>query len=336
MRRMNDWIPNHAARILLPGVAATLVLLGALANQAAAQGALTPTSSPGPIMKSLDQIEARTPISLAPFTITNSGSYYLTGNLRVTTGSAITIATNNVTIDLNGFTISSVANPASGAGILLNSRVRNISIFNGFIQGGVTNNNLGAYSGIGFTSGIDQTGILPANVRVSQVSVQGCLSHGIKFVAGNSTLVESCTVLTVGGIGINASVVRGCVVSDCGGDGIQANQVSDCRSDAAGTGIFADTVLNSYGSSSTSFSGIAGAVVQNSRGSSQSGTGLQAYEVAMNSQGVSTSGTGLNARNAAFSVGSRNAGGTSISATIANGSIAVGGTNSITYKYNMP
>src|SRR6188768_715136 len=75
-----------------------------------AQGSLTPPAgAPAPVMKSLDQIEARTPISSAPFTITAPGSYYLIGNLSVSSGNAIVIATNDVTLDLNGFTISSTA-----------------------------------------------------------------------------------------------------------------------------------------------------------------------------------------------------------------------------------
>src|SRR5262245_8811913 len=74
-----------------------------------AQGALTPPGAPGPTMKSLDQIEARTPISSAPFIITQPGSYYLTTNVTVSSGDAITINANNVSLDLNGFTISSTA-----------------------------------------------------------------------------------------------------------------------------------------------------------------------------------------------------------------------------------
>ncbi len=62
-------------------------------------------------MKSLDQIEARRPIDptqpgfSTPYTISNPGSYYLTGNLAVTAGDAIVIAVDGVTLDLNGFTL---------------------------------------------------------------------------------------------------------------------------------------------------------------------------------------------------------------------------------------
>src|SRR6267142_7145346 len=83
-----------------------------------AQGALTPPGAPAPTMKTLAQIEPRTPIS-APLVITQPGSYYLTTNLSVTSGDAIIINTNQVTLDLNGFTISSTAPSVSGYGIAL-------------------------------------------------------------------------------------------------------------------------------------------------------------------------------------------------------------------------
>ena len=52
--------------------------------------------APAPTMKSLAQIEPRTPISSVPFVISNSGSYYLTKNLNVTTGDAITINADEI------------------------------------------------------------------------------------------------------------------------------------------------------------------------------------------------------------------------------------------------
>lgn len=66
--------------------------------------ALLPSGSPAPTLLTLDQVEPRTPIS-APCTITQPGSYYLTGNIAATSY-GITIRTNNVTLDLMGYTLS--------------------------------------------------------------------------------------------------------------------------------------------------------------------------------------------------------------------------------------
>ena len=133
-------------------------------------------------------------------TIVQPGSYYLTTNLSVTAANAITIVANNVTLDLNGFTISSTAPGATGYGIELGNvnATTNISIFNGFISSGVTNN-AGTYGGSGFAYGIAYPGaVQPRNVRVRNVSVTGCLDNGIYLPLGGSTVVESCTVSVVG------------------------------------------------------------------------------------------------------------------------------------------
>jgi hypothetical protein len=134
-----------------------------------AQGPLTPPGAPSPSMKSLDQIEARTAISSAPFNITTSGSYYLTQNLTVAAGNAITISVSNVTLDLNGFTISSTESPAgSSSAILLGSGLSNVTIVNGLVDGNVTYSG-GSYSGTGFGNGIAYTGgTAPSSARLQQ------------------------------------------------------------------------------------------------------------------------------------------------------------------------
>jgi hypothetical protein len=212
-------------------------------------------------MKSLTQIEPRTAITntASLVTLSQPGSYYLTGNLTIGTGDGIDITTNGVTLDLSGFTIASAAANATGNGILLGSGLRNIKIIDGIIQGGVTNNGSGVYGGGGFSFGIYYTGTTPQNVLVSGLSVSGCLDYGIYLHNDNSTVVEASTVRTVGGEGIVASTVENCSALDCGGDGIYGDQVSDGRGQSTGSsyGIFASaTAQNCYGYSGGSSYGM--------------------------------------------------------------------------------
>jgi len=282
---------------------AALALLATLNSQlstAFAQGSLTPPGSPAPTMKTADQIEPRTPISSAPYTITNSGSYYLTTNLTGY-GDAITIATNGVTLDLNGFTIYSSYNwGATGSGILLKSGLSDITIINGHICGGITNNGSGVYSGNGFGYGILYLGNPPANVVVSKVSVAGVYVDGINVGTGNATVVDACTVTTVGFHGITASIIKSSVATDCGYDAIDGDQVIDCRGISTG------------GANGIS----ASATAQNCYGKSSIGIGLVS-SIAIGCIGYSTSGIGLQA-------------------TIANSCIIGSGTTNVTYHCNMP
>jgi hypothetical protein len=251
-----------------------------------AQGSLTPSGPPGPTMLALNQIEPRTPIASAGFTITNPGSYYLTTNITtsffVTTG--ISILASGVTLDLNGFTIVSSGNfdaePGLG-GIDLGSGLSDITILNGHIRGGITyNRGTGTYSEFGFGDGISYSGTQPVNVHVSGVSVSGCYSYGINLGTSNATVVESCTVQTIGGYGIEASGVFRSAAYLCGFNAITANNAGDCygySTGAAGLDVL-QTANNCYG--------YAGAFSE--------GNGLDA-QLASNCYGYSSEGSGISA-----------------------------------------
>src|SRR5262245_832215 len=89
------------------------LLLTEITTDLFAQGNLTPPGPPGPTFKTLGQIETglerRRPISSLPYLISEPGSYYMTTNLTgVTTNNGIIISNSNVSLDLNGFTLSGV------------------------------------------------------------------------------------------------------------------------------------------------------------------------------------------------------------------------------------
>jgi hypothetical protein len=305
--------PEHSMKPQIHLAALGLLSTVLMQSPALGQGSLTPPGAPAPTMKTLQQVEPRTPISSAPFTITEPGSYYLTTNLTVSSGNAITIATNGVTLDLNGYTIRCTANPASGTAILIYGDLRNLAILNGNIEGGVTNN-AGTYDGPGFDYGIGYyyLSAAPRAVRVSGINVSGCRYDGVYLGNGDSTVVESCAVRTVGSYGIVASVVKNCTALECGSTAISGVTVSDCwgESTGSGHGVYAyATAQNCYGISSSGYGVYAERTAQNCRGISSRGTGVYAERTAQNCYGTSNgSGDGVSANTAQNCYGISNSG----------------------------
>lgn len=148
-----------------------------------------------------------------PVTIAAPGSYKLSGNLTVPDANttAIEISADNVTLDLNGFSIigPAVCSGApvtscspTGTGIGINTGAAfGVAILNGVIRG------MGSFA--------VETG---ETVRIKEIRA---LSNGAGGILNINGSVESCHVLSNGGtFGIQATDAIGNIVNFNAGDGI--------------------------------------------------------------------------------------------------------------------
>ena len=109
--------------LVCPVVSLTM-LLGS--NATALAGDINPPPGPvGPTMKTLVEVEPRTPVQSLPgsatalHVISEPGSYYLTGNITGVSGkNGIEVASDNISIDLNGFALVGVAEALSAVAVL--------------------------------------------------------------------------------------------------------------------------------------------------------------------------------------------------------------------------
>ena len=214
---------------------------------ASAQGPLTPPGAPAPMMKTLDQVEPRTAVTNLPYTIAQSGSYYLTGNLvesGTTTG--LVIQADNVTLDLNGFALL-----GSGAGavngVQMAAAQQNCAIYGGTIRG---------WGGSGISAALSRC-------RVERLFVSNNGSFGVSV--GPGSLVKDCIAAQNSSFGLNIganSTVISCVVVSNGANIVVGNgcTIKDCTANASplGDGIFAgqDCMIQGCTTRTNAFQGI--------------------------------------------------------------------------------
>jgi hypothetical protein len=164
-----------------------------------------------------------------PFTITQAGSYRLTSNLAVTGGThGIAISVANVSIDLNGFTISGTGAPSTAGVYASDGYGFNTTVSNGTVQG----------MGVGVE--------LATTARVEKVRALNNTVGGISV--GVYSMVTGSTVSQNGGTGIfgdRGSMISGNVSAGNGASGIAVRAGSIVKGNTvyanSGWGLYADS-----------------------------------------------------------------------------------------------
>jgi hypothetical protein len=140
-----------------------------------------------PLAFAVDGVVELNQATTGGFGILQSGSYRLTSDLVLTGLGGVVIQADDVTLDLNGFTVSST-NPTSTDGIVAGGK--GIEIRNGTVRG------FGRH-GIFSPGSADSQG----GVRVIGVTVIGNGADGIRLESPGN-LVDGCISLGNGGTGI--------------------------------------------------------------------------------------------------------------------------------------
>jgi hypothetical protein len=196
-----------------------------------------PVGDIAPTYKTLSQVEPRTAIPggvvTTTYTITQPGSYYLTDNMKVSgSNTGIQVQASNVTIDLNGFSISA-ANPAAAAAIdavEFESPLRCITIKNGSVHGTFTQGAIRLdYTRASLVENITVSDNSDYGIGVGEGGVvSNCRAYScMKPFSGDRATFIHCTATGTmsGGTGFSlvASTARSCSAFDSLGSGFTAS-----------------------------------------------------------------------------------------------------------------
>jgi hypothetical protein len=139
-----------------------------------------------------------TEIAALPATISKGGIYCLKGNVAYApaSGQAITVQAHNVTIDLNGFTLSNLsAGAGTTANAIYSTNQRNITVRNGTIRG--------------FARAISFEGAAAGGHVIEDLRVDMSRHIGINIGEGNGVLVRNNYILNTTASGDAVGIALG-------------------------------------------------------------------------------------------------------------------------------
>lgn len=162
--------------------------------------------------------DGRIAIRSLPYVVASCGSYYVAGCLQgVAGGHGIRIQSDDVTIDLNGFTLT--GGEGSGDGIRAEGTLRNLRVFNGAVVG---------WDGAGVE--LSSAGA----VLLHDVTARTNGGDGIKI--GADSIVERAVAIANGGNGVSVgarSLTSSCIARQNVFDGIVCDSHSMLRDSIA-------------------------------------------------------------------------------------------------------
>jgi hypothetical protein len=171
-------------------------------------------------------------IASLPAVITVQGVHCLKHDLSTTlaAGSAITVNTNNVIIDLNGFKLGGLAAPASmiTSGVFAVNR-QNITIRNGTIRG--------FYAAIYLDDSTINSKASSGHV-IEDLKLDANRRIGI-YVKGSYNAIRNNSIVNTGGHP-NYYVMYGIALKDGTGNDVSHNRISNVQAATAATGISID------------------------------------------------------------------------------------------------
>jgi hypothetical protein len=236
-----------------------------------------------------------TPITSLPATIDTQGIYCLTGNLAtsITSGNAITINANNVTLDLNGWKIGGQAAGAGTAAIGIYSTAVNVTVKNGIVRG--------------FRDGIilEGRGAVVRDMLIDQNTTVGIL------VDGSGAVIDHNQVVDTGGSTASANISA--IGIEAGGTG--STVINNMVSNLTATGSSDEYGIAATGNNSTVRDNVITDTTKPTGGGSSYGV-YQSLSSAVNNTvsnfvtGIYTSSGGIYAHNTVYSCTTNYMGGT--------------------------